>query len=93
MQTRSNETRFKGDVVGVTPHADGQGFEVELKVSGNLSENAADDFLQPKPGDRLTLYTAKAPSIKVGDHCKVAARLLGGPFAQRAIMTAAEKIS
>jgi hypothetical protein len=92
MQTRANETRLKGDVVSVSRHADGHGFEVEVNVAGNESPNAADDFLRPKPGDRLKLYTVDAPSVKAGDHCRIGARLLGGPFGQRAILTSAEKI-
>jgi hypothetical protein len=92
MKAKPNQTLLEGTVRAIRPDPGGYGSNVEIEVSGNLSPVADADFLKPQPGDRLTLFTAEAPSAEAGQRVRVQARLLGGPFGERRILEHLEVI-
>jgi acyl-coenzyme A thioesterase PaaI-like protein len=92
MKAKPNQTLLEGTVRAIHPDAGGYGSNVEIEVSRNLSRVADADFLRPRRGDRLTLFTAEAPPVEVGQRVRVQARLLGGPFGERRILEHLEVI-
>jgi len=90
MTIKPNETRLRGEVLAVASAPDGRGFEVTVAVKSNESV-AEMDFIQPGPGSHLKLFAADPPGLKIGDHGEFKARLLGGPFGERTVLTAAKK--
>lgn len=93
MNSKPNQTLIEGTVRAISPDAGGYGANVEVEVSRNLSPVADADFLKPKGGDRLALFTAETPTAEVGQRVRVQARLLGGPFGERCILEHLEVIA
>lgn len=92
MLLRPNETVVDGVLRSIRAAADGQGYEVTLSVTANQTPSPEQDFLRPAPGSELTLFASEPPSAAVGEACQVKARLLGGPFGQRAILSDLRKL-
>lgn len=92
MKVKPNLTVIEGVIRAIRPDPGGYGLNVEIEVSRNVSPAEGEDFLKPKPGELLALFTPEAPSAKAGQRVRVQARLLGGPFGQRSILDQLEAI-
>jgi hypothetical protein len=86
MNVRPNETQVKATVKQIVPCSDGQGYDVDLEISENQTSDLANDFLQPKQGDQLKVYTAEAGKLSAGQQIHATLALSGGPFQQRTIL-------
>lgn len=86
MLSKPNQTVVEGTVRAIRPDEGGSGWNVEIAVSRNVSPEAGADFLKPKRGKPLALFTPEAPAAEVGQRVRVQARLLAGPFGERRIL-------
>jgi hypothetical protein len=86
MKVKPNLTVIEGVVRAIRPDAGGYGSNVEIEVSRNVSPDDGDDFLKPKPGELLALFTPETPAAKTGQRVRVRARLLAGPSGERSIL-------
>lgn len=86
MNVSPNETHVTGNVKQVVPCSDGQGFDVQLEIRENQSPDPSIDFLKPKTGDLLSVYSASKEGISSGQNVKATLALSGGPFQQRTIL-------
>ena len=86
MIVHSNETLIQAVVKHITACADGCGHEVDLEVLGNESPDPKTDFLKPKVGDQLKVFSADLRLLEAGNRIRAALGLSGGPFAQRPVM-------
>lgn len=93
MNVHPNETRVTAKVSHVAPCADGQGYDVDLEIGENQSPDPANDFLQPKSGDRLQVYSADASKLTAGQQIQATLTLAGGPFQQRPILRKSEPLT
>jgi hypothetical protein len=92
MNIRPNETRIQATVKHVGPCADGQGYDVELVVGENQTQDSASDFLQPQSGDTLTVYSATSGGLSAGHRIQATLAVSAGPFEQRTILRTAEPV-
>lgn len=86
MQVHPNETVVVATVLKLAPCQDGQGFDLDLKIVENKSPDPANDFLKPKPGDRLSVYTANRGDLCDGQQVQATLALSAGPFQERTIL-------
>ena len=86
MQVHPNETVVVASVLKLTPCQDGQGFDLDLEIGENQSPDPANDFLKPKPGDRLSVYAASRGDLYEGQKVLATLALLAGPFQERTIL-------
>jgi hypothetical protein len=93
MKVKPNLTVIEGVVRAIRPDAGGYGSNVEIVVSRNVSPEEAEDFLKPKPGEMLALFTPETPKSEPGQRVRVQARLLAGPFGERSILEHLEAIA
>lgn len=93
MQSQPNQTLIEGTVRAIRPDVGGYGWNVEIAVSRNVSPEADADFLKPRRGKPLALFTAEQPAAEVGQRVRVQARLLAGPFGERCILEHLEVIA
>jgi hypothetical protein len=93
MLAKPNKTVIEGTVRAIVPASDGQGHEIEIEVHRNLSRGRSDDFIQPAEGQSLILFAAKTPAVAIGDRVRVQARLLAGPFGERAVLEKLDALS
>ena len=71
----------------------GQGTEVELRVERNESPSQDDDFLRPKEGSILKLFTVDLThEMRVGETVRAVARLNAGPTGSRAVLQRIEPL-
>lgn len=92
MNAAPNQTSVKAVVKHIAPAADGYGSELELEILANESANPAADFLQPKKGDRLKVFTASLGKLAEGSEIRATLGLLGGPSGERAVLRNAESL-
>jgi hypothetical protein len=92
MKVKPNLTVVEGVVRAIQPDPGGYGSNVEVEVGRNISPADDADFLKPKTGERLVLFSAVAPEAEVGLRVRVQARLLAGPFGERNILEHLEAI-
>ena len=93
MLAKPNKTLIEGTVRAIMPATDGQGHEIEIEVCHNLSHGRSDDFIQPAEGQSLILFAAQTPDVTIGDRVRVKARLLAGPFGDRAVLEQLDPLS
>ena len=91
MQVRPNRTTVEGLAEGVAVAADGVGAEVVIRVDRNLSV-AADDFIRPAVGGRLTVFTGDPKLCVAGTGYRFRLRLNAGPSGQRVVVEAADPL-
>ena len=84
MLAKPNKTVIEGTVRAIVPANEGR--EIEIEVCRNLSQGRSDDFIQPAEGQSLILFAAQTPDVTIGDRVRVQARLLAGPFGERAVL-------
>jgi hypothetical protein len=87
-----NETLVQAAVKRIVACADGHGHEVDLEILGNESPDPKADFLRPKVGDQLRVFSADLGPLEAGWQIHAALGLSGGPFAQRAVLRRAERV-
>jgi hypothetical protein len=93
MLAKPNKTVVEGTVRAIVPAAEGQGQQIEIEVDRNLSRGRSDDFIQPAEGQTLILFAAQTPDVTIGDRVRVQARLLAGPFGERAVLEQLDPLS
>jgi hypothetical protein len=93
MLAKPNKTVIEGTVRAIVRANEGQGHEVEIEVCRNLSHGQSDDFIQPAEGQSLILFAAQTPDAAIGDRVRVQARLLAGPFGDRAVLEQLDPLS
>jgi hypothetical protein len=93
MLAKPNKTVIEGTVRAIVPANEGQGHEIEIEVCRNLSQGRSDDFIQPAEGQSLILFAAQPPDVTIGDRVRVQARLLAGPFGERAVLEQLDPLS
>ena len=93
MLAKPNKTVIEGTIRAIVPATEGQGHEIEIEVSRNLSRGRSDDFIQPAEGQSLILFAAQTPDVTIGDRVRVQARLLAGPFGERTVLEQLEPLS
>jgi hypothetical protein len=91
MLAKPNKTVVEGTVRAIVPASEGR--EIEIEVCRNLSQGRSDDFIQPTEGQSLILFAAQTPDVTIGDRVRVQARLLAGPFGERAVLEQLDPIS
>ena len=84
---------IEGAVRAIVPASEGEGHEIEIEVYRNLSRGRSDDFIQPAEGQSLILFAAQTPDVTIGDHVRVQARLLAGPFGERTVLEQLDPLS
>ncbi len=93
MQIKPNQTILEGKVTSIRPHHEGWGADVDLEVLRNVSPSAEEDFLNPRPGQTITTFTAEPGKLVVGNLVRAQATLLGGPHGERAVLQEVEPLS
>ena len=91
MLAKPNKTVVEGTVRAIVPASEGR--EIEIEVCRNLSRGRSDDFIQPAEGQSLILFAAQTPDVTIGDRVRVQARLLAGPFGERAVLEQLDPLS
>ena len=86
MIVRGNETTVHAVVDRVAPCADGYGHDLELNVLSNDSADPNADFLKPKAGDKLKVFSADAGELRAGAKIRATLGFSGGPFGQRTVL-------
>lgn len=92
MQLKPNKTVFAGEISDLRPEDDGWGTNIDVIIAENYSVNDDNDFIQPKKGDILTLFSTDASNLQVGDKVKVNAILLGGPTGSRNVAETIQRL-
>jgi hypothetical protein len=92
MITHPNETLVQAVVKRIAASADGYGHDVDLEILGNESPDPKADFLRPKVGDQLKVFSADLGPLEAGSRIRATLGLSGGPFAQRPVMHRAEPV-
>ena len=92
LNVHPNETLVKAVVKVVKPCDDGYGHEMDLEILTNESPDPANDFLQPKPGDRVMVFDANLGDVKDGQQIQATLALVGGPQQERAVLRQAQKL-
>ena len=90
MRLRPNRSVIEGTVKRVTRAADGVGADVVVDVLECRAAKDFDDFIDAKPGEELTLFTAEPDTFEAGKSYRLTARVLGGPNGERTVVEAAE---
>jgi hypothetical protein len=90
MMLRPNKSLIEGTVKDVQRAADGIGAHVVVDVRSCTSIDGLDDFIDAKPGEELTLFTAEPETLEAGKSYRLKARVLGGPRGERMVVEAAE---
>ena len=91
MLAKPNKTVIEGTVRAIVPANEGR--EIEIEVYRNLSHGRSDDFIQPVEGQCLILFAAQTLNAAIGDRVRVQARLLAGPFGDRAVLEQLDPLS
>ena len=92
MNVRPNQTLVKALVKKVSACQDGQGHDLDLEILENRSPDPSADFLQPKVGDRLTVYAPSVVGVGEGEQIQATLGLAAGPLEQRTILRKAERM-
>ena len=92
MRVKPNKTIIRGRIHATRTDPSGTGRELDVHVSENRSPTPELDFLQPKPGGSITLYSTEAATLAPGDHVEIEATLLAGPFGERAVTQRIKKL-
>ena len=90
MMLRPNKSLIEGKVTRVKRAADGVGADVVVDVRECTSTDGLDDFIDAKPGEELTLFTAEPDAIEAGKSYRLTTRVLGGPNGERMVVEASE---
>jgi len=90
---KPNKTVLRGRVIAVRADAGNQqGRELDIDVTENCSPAPHEDFLKPKAGEPITLYSSETHAPAPGDLVEVEATLLAGPFGERAVTQRIKKL-
>jgi hypothetical protein len=92
MLVKPNKTVVEAKVRAVRPREDGWGADVDFEVLRNVSPSPESDFLRPRPGSVLTVFTAEPEKVKTGELVCAETKLLAGPGGGRAVLESAERI-
>ncbi|HYD11688.1 MAG TPA: hypothetical protein VEC11_02450 [Allosphingosinicella sp.] len=90
MRIKPNRTVVEATVERIARDPGGFGCNVEILVAKSKAAQGFEDFLQAKPGSKLTLFAPDPTGIKTGKSYALTASVLGGPSGERVVLEKAE---